>query len=80
MNLRQVTAGLAWHYKKYQKEQTPADRDLYSEAEIMARENGQGEWARIVARTESYTALGVEETYIPLRIQRLSRLKGSVYT
>lgn len=44
MNLRQVKAGLAWHYKKYQREQTPADRDLYSEAEIMARETGQGLW------------------------------------
>ena len=26
MNLEQINAGLAWHYKKYQGEQTPNDR------------------------------------------------------
>ena len=26
MNLEQIKAGLAWHYKKYQKEQPPPDR------------------------------------------------------
>ena len=45
MNLEQVKAGLAWHYKKYQKEQTPADRVKYSEAEIEAREHRRGLWA-----------------------------------
>ena len=44
MNLEQVRAGLAWHYKKYQKDQTSADRELYSEAEIEAREAGRGLW------------------------------------
>jgi endonuclease YncB( thermonuclease family) len=38
MNLEQIEAGLAWHYKKYQNEQPPADRELYSETEIKARE------------------------------------------
>ena len=44
MNLEQVRAGLAWHYKKYQKEQTQSDRELYSDAEIEAREAGRGLW------------------------------------
>jgi endonuclease YncB( thermonuclease family) len=44
MNLEQVRAGLAWHYKKYQKEQTSSDRELYSVAEIEAREAGRGLW------------------------------------
>jgi endonuclease YncB( thermonuclease family) len=29
MNLRQIKAGLAWHYKKYQREQTPEDRQRF---------------------------------------------------
>jgi endonuclease YncB( thermonuclease family) len=44
MNLEQVRAGLAWHYKKYQKEQTPSDRALYSAMEIEARESKRGLW------------------------------------
>jgi endonuclease YncB( thermonuclease family) len=44
MNLEQIKAGLAWHYKKYQKEQTPSDRALYSEAEIKAKEAKRGLW------------------------------------
>ena len=38
MNLEQLRAGLAWHYKKYQKEQSPEDRELLSNAETEARE------------------------------------------
>ena len=44
MNLEQVRAGLAWHYKKYQKDQEPADRELYSDAEVEAREARRGLW------------------------------------
>jgi endonuclease YncB( thermonuclease family) len=44
MNLEQIRAGLAWHYKKYQNEQTPTDRELYSKAEIEAREARRGLW------------------------------------
>ena len=44
MNLEQIKAGLAWHYKKYQNEQTPTDRKLYSKAEIKAREAKRGLW------------------------------------
>ena len=44
MNREQVKAGLAWHYKKYQKDQAPADRELYSKAEIEARKAKHGLW------------------------------------
>lgn len=44
-NLEQVKAGLAWHYKKYQKEQPPADRSTYSDAEEQARAAHNGLWA-----------------------------------
>ena len=44
MNLEQINAGLAWHYKEYQDEQTPSDRKLYSEAENEAREARRGLW------------------------------------
>lgn len=44
INLKQVEAGLAWHYKKYQKEQSLTDRKLYSGAEKVARAAKQGLW------------------------------------
>ena len=37
-----VKAGYAWHYKKYQKEQSVDDRLLYSDAEDNARSNKIG--------------------------------------
>lgn len=42
--LEQLRAGLAWHYKKYEKEQMPEDRRGYSEAEQSAREARRGLW------------------------------------
>jgi endonuclease YncB( thermonuclease family) len=36
-NLAIIAAGLAWHYKKYQKEQSASDRLLYASAEEDAR-------------------------------------------
>jgi endonuclease YncB( thermonuclease family) len=45
INLAQVEAGLAWHYKEYQDEQTAADRKLYGEAEGEARNARRGLWA-----------------------------------
>jgi endonuclease YncB( thermonuclease family) len=42
--LQLIKIGLAWHYKKYQKEQTSSDRDFYSQAEINARNNKIGLW------------------------------------
>lgn len=43
-NLQQVTAGLAWHYKKYQKEQSVENRRTYAQAEEQARTYKQGLW------------------------------------
>jgi endonuclease YncB( thermonuclease family) len=45
INLQQVKDGFAWHYKKYQKEQSKLDRALYSSAEIEARKNRIGLWS-----------------------------------
>ncbi len=42
--LEQVKVGLAWHYKKYQHEQSPEDRQLYAEAENQARTGRLGLW------------------------------------
>ena len=44
INLEQVKAGMAWHYKEYQKEQTPQDRELYASAEEEARKARRGLW------------------------------------
>lgn len=43
--LAQVQAGMAWHYKYYQDEQSPEDRRLYAEAEREAREARRGLWS-----------------------------------
>jgi endonuclease YncB( thermonuclease family) len=39
-----LRTGYAWHYKKYQHEQSPEDRVLYAEAEDSAREWKLGLW------------------------------------
>ena len=44
-NLAQVEAGMAWHYKAYTREQSPADRWRYAKAEDRAREARHGLWA-----------------------------------
>ena len=44
VNLEQVRRGLAWHYKKYQGEQSPADRDAYAIAEQQAQRAQRGLW------------------------------------
>ena len=44
INLSQVLRGYAWHFKRYQKQQSPSDRELYSEAEIDAKKNKLGLW------------------------------------
>ena len=43
-NLVQVKRGLAWHYKQYQREQSPADQQSYAAAEIEARATKLGLW------------------------------------
>ena len=42
--LQMISDGMAWHYKDYEKEQSKTDRDLYSQAEIKAREAKRGLW------------------------------------
>ncbi len=42
--LEQIKRGLAWHYKKYQGEQTVEDRGAYGEAEVEARGKLLGLW------------------------------------
>lgn len=43
-NLEQVKRGLAWHYTKYQREQSPADQQSYAAAEIEVRAAKLGLW------------------------------------
>ncbi len=45
INLEVVKAGLAWHYKKYQSEQSAGDRSAYSQAENSARSALLGLWS-----------------------------------
>ena len=42
--LAMISAGMAWHYKDYEKEQSKIDRDLYSQAELKARQAKIGLW------------------------------------
>lgn len=43
-NLEQIKAGMAWHYKKYEKEQSVDDRSIYAKAEDGARGEKRGLW------------------------------------
>jgi endonuclease YncB( thermonuclease family) len=47
ISLMQIRAGLAWHYKQYQKEQSELDRDAYSVEESTARQRGVGLWSQV---------------------------------
>ena len=44
INLAMINAGLAWHYKKYQNDQSRSDRLLYAHAEDQARQQHIGLW------------------------------------
>jgi endonuclease YncB( thermonuclease family) len=44
INLAMINAGLAWHYKKYQNDQSRSDRLLYAHAEDQARKQRIGLW------------------------------------
>ena len=44
VNLEQLRAGLAWHYKHYEREQPPDERSLYAEAEEAASLSRIGLW------------------------------------
>ena len=43
--LEQIKAGMAWHYKYFQSEQTAEDRRLYADAEVEARASRLGLWS-----------------------------------
>jgi len=43
--LEQVKRGMAWHYKKYERDQNPEDRAAYALAEKKARDIRLGLWA-----------------------------------
>jgi endonuclease YncB( thermonuclease family) len=45
VNLEQVRRGMAWHYKAYEREQAPDDRQAYAAAENAARTSRAGLWA-----------------------------------
>ena len=45
INLQQVKDGYAWHYKRYQKDQSHKDRELYAKAEGQARAEKIGLWS-----------------------------------
>jgi endonuclease YncB( thermonuclease family) len=44
INLEQVKSGMAWHYKFYEREQSPGDRESYARAEDEARQVHRGLW------------------------------------
>ncbi len=44
VNLEQIKAGLAWHYKQYENDQPTEDRTSYAKAETDAAENKLGLW------------------------------------
>lgn len=45
LNLEQIKRGMAWHYKKYESEQSPEDRKLYAAAEEEAKAKRVGLWS-----------------------------------
>ncbi|MGZ3693679.1 MAG: thermonuclease family protein [Bdellovibrionota bacterium] len=45
VNLSQVRAGMAWHYKQYSKEQPAGDAEVYAAAEAQAKAALSGLWA-----------------------------------
>jgi endonuclease YncB( thermonuclease family) len=44
VGLALIESGLAWHYKRYQNEQTAEDRIRYARAEVAARSQRAGLW------------------------------------
>jgi endonuclease YncB( thermonuclease family) len=42
--LKQIELGMAWHYKKYESEQSHQDREIYTKAEQLAQVERLGIW------------------------------------
>ncbi len=49
VNLEQVRAGMAWHYKAYERTQSAAGRQAYADAENEAKAAKRGLWADAVS-------------------------------
>ena len=47
INLKMIKEGMAWHFKKYKKNQPIEDRQSYNEAENQAREKSIGLWSDV---------------------------------
>jgi len=45
--LAQIALGLAWHYKKYKREQAPVDRNTYAQTEAGAQAKKVGLWSEV---------------------------------
>ena len=53
--LEQIKAGMAWHYKRYEIEQSSADRTSYSSAENLAKASKIGLWSQgVQVRPEDF--------------------------
>ncbi len=44
VNLAMLQAGMAWHYKQYEREQTEVQALTYARTELLARGEGRGLW------------------------------------
>lgn len=44
VGLEQIRRGMAWHFRRYESEQTVADRSAYAAAEVQARQRQIGLW------------------------------------
>jgi endonuclease YncB( thermonuclease family) len=44
VNLAMLQAGMAWHYKQYEREQTASAAAAYAQSETKARTRGVGLW------------------------------------
>lgn len=57
-NLRQIKGGFAWHYKKYQKEQSEEDKKAYA---ARGRDRREKTTNRVVARSKTYSTVAVAQ-------------------
>jgi endonuclease YncB( thermonuclease family) len=44
INLAMIEAGMAWYFKQFSNDLSPADRNLYEQAELTARQQQRGLW------------------------------------
>ncbi len=44
MGLEQIRRGMAWHFKRFEREQSEADRTAYAAAEAEAKAAKRGLW------------------------------------